>query len=1539
MMLRSSRLARVAPLVVLALILLARVADSQERLFEGWDRIEEDDFVFDPDESEVAIFAIQVSGEVRFRFHTARELMKVGNFRRAAEPLQEIINLFPNHLLQVAERPPRWVGAAEYARFLLASFPPEGREEYAQWASLRVASRFEQAIEWGDEELLAELADRWSVTPEGQKALSRLGDLAQERGNHELAERYYRRRLLFEDPPTEAAPEIAFRAAAALGYQGRTQAAAALLTRSGAREIRLAGRRLTVEQALDRFERLDRPEAPEAPERSESKDWPVFGGTPDHAGLLRTNGRPLTFATEWHVPAFSTPSRNPFSFRAAHDTREFPFHAAVAGQSILLADGLRVRSFTFFSQEPRWVFEGPLVGLPPGSDHYRFEDYASDSRERRIGSLAGNLPLMATVAGGMVLCPLFDLRQKGRSIRFDNTDITPAIPSRSLYALDLETGALLWRQRRPELEPVAFVNRISIAAPPIVVGDRVIAAGYILEGAINHYVACFSLWDGRLLWKTPIVVGQQELTMFNKPFKEFTVQMPAERDGSVFVCTNLGLMAALDLLTGNLRWVSQYESIPIRGSRHYTRPLQRDTTSNNDAPVVSDGVAVFSPLDSVYFYGIDAATGKRLWTRSANEGGRHSNGYKYLLGVDQGAVVLGGEYGIGIFDLKTGTRLAEYSFGAIKNPRPWGRGGLGPGTVYQPLFDQLLSLQWTRQPFGVDLSAKLIKLPEQRAGNLVLHDDFQITVSQDSMAVFFDVDALVEEARRKLASGVQTAEDLVRLGDLEHLRGNDQAAVEAFNRVLEQEYVAEELERRVRDGLYQSHRQLALAEDDPEQRLLHLEAQARFAVDARDFLATAEQILEVHEAAGNDEEYLKTLDWIDERHAEVDFPFSKYWAGGLVRAGLFTLERRSLVAMAQGHPAKAVAAWQQMILRYGELPFEGTTAALYAERKIAQAIDDFGAGSYAPFEEQSRELHRIALEARDSRALADLIQRYPNSREVTARRLDLARLLIEQGEQGQAFTVVAPLLSGRSEDDDHVHALYLSARGADLAGDSGLARALYERVRTLGGDLAVLGGEGESYGTLAAAALDRIGADSAPEPGPALLPALPDLSDANEPEGQFALDLDLDPNTHLVPIEGARPDSLADAVLVYELAPAEGSESAWLRLIDVRRLEERWRVPIDSYYSESDPLRAHLFGERLVLRQRKTLWGFDPKSGTVLFERALPAVPSLEVPGPNLFYMQWGRPDGLSEIVAIELAAGNFFWSHTSQELVFDLIEGGDLLLFLTAEGALEALDGLTGASRYSISLLEIARGTKIRAFEEFGLLVATGLGLGETKASLLGFDLGDGRPLFDLDSMPGGLGVSWLSATSRGLVLLRGEGIFGGGSRTKGIHAVELLEPRTGRLLEQVTGLPQLEEFDHGRTVLDGKAVLLAGTGSRRRPEQRRLVVIDLVRQVERSVPLDALPNATAEFTSFATRDGGVFGTIDIRPAMPKRYQSFVFSLETDSGDLKLVRVPSSHDYRWSSATTTADALVVLKEGRLHVYRAASNGAPDSPTPRKDAK
>ncbi len=1487
-----------------------RLAHAQEDAFAGWNEIVEEGYVHDPDATEVATFALPVSAEVRHRIRDAEELMRLGGFRRAAELLQEVINLFPSHVLQVAEHPPRWVGAGEYARWLLASFPPEGREEYAAWASLRVEPRFAEAASKGDEALLHLLAQQWVLTPQGSKALRMLGDRAWERGEQAQAERCYRRLLLLGDLPAEERAGIALRAAAALALQGEGARGLELLAPVAGRKSTVAGEPRDV---LETFRAL------EPDPDSRRREWPVFGGTAAHAGLVPANVTLPRAGRSWWAPAFSEPSANPYATPAPPGYEELPFHAAVAGGALVVCDGLAVRAFTPFSKEPRWVFAGPLAQARGDRDYYLLADYVPDrGTYGPLGSLARKLALMPTIAGRTVLAPLLEARPRAPRITYDSTEITPPIPERSLHAIDLDSGKLLWRQRRSELPAHAFINRLSINAPPIVVGERVIAAGYVLEGAINFHVVCLSLKDGSLLWKTPLVVGQQELTMFNKTFKEPTTQPPAEQDGSVVVCTNLGLVACLDTLSGDIRWVTRYDSIPIRGAQHYTVVRERATISNNDAPLLADGVALCTPHDSRGFHAVDLATGKPLWSRSFDSEEVNSFRYRFLLGAENGVVVLAGETGIGFHDLRTGARLGGRLYG--RNLYPAGRGCLGPGVVYQPLNDRLLALRWSASPFQVNEPASEVAWPHDQGGNLLLCSDFLVTIGQEALSVFFDAGALAAAARRRVAAGSPSREDLILLGDLEFLAGECAAAVTVFEQALARPDIDEDGRRRVRDGLCRAHRRLAdetAASGDLAATLHHRTEEARHAADPREFLTTAEVLLALYEQARDLDGYVATLDWIDERCAAVEYPFTSYQRPAVVQAGVFTLERRAFVALARNRPEDAVAAWQELILRYRDEPFQDGTAGRWAQEQIAAAIAAHGRQVYAAFEQRARDMHAAALAARDCSALAALLELYPNSESALRQRLDLARLRLEAGDAAGVFHTAAPLLGQELDPPQRAAVLHVVALAAETAGDGALARALFERLRQCGGEVAVLGGEGESYATVAARALERLRSADAPPATAARLVGLPAL----EPR-EFALRPDR--YTKLVPIAGGVLPAHPDAVLLFEPGAGAEPDEAWLRLIDLAELREVWRAPVDDYYGATDPA-ATLVGGRLIVRQRSTLRGFDPASGALLFERDLPTLPTrplLEEPGPGLYTTRWDRPDGGFSVAAIEPASGGFFWRRDFADRTADLLSGGGLVLVLRSDGTLEALDALTGATRYALSLLAICRSTRALVFERFDLLLAFGLAPAERRARLLAFDLQDGRELWSLPDLPFKFNVRWLHAAGDALLLLEGSGSSDSRAAT-GVHTIRVLEPRSGALRREISGLAQLTTFEDGPLVFGGHLVMLEpGRAARGRPTTQQLLVVDLESGARRPVVLAGLPQEKAEFAVFETVAGALAGKIDVKPTVAAfSNKTYVFTLDPQGGAAHLARVPSERDAYVSNVLVTPRALVLLKDDRLHVF------------------
>ncbi len=1494
-----------------------RAQDEPFLPFGGWESIQDPNFKYDPDHSAVATFAVQTTARVRVLFESARDAMRRGEYRVACDSLQELITLYPTHVYQVANDPPRYVGAAEYAKYLIASFPAEGRAAYTEFARLRSESLWRAIAETQDPSKLIEFVRFWELTPEGQRALDRLGRLALERGDFEASERFYGRKLAFESVSStaEKASGDAFLAAASAAFGRSDSPASRWIERFGDPSVTVSGSPAKARGILPEFGSM-------MPPRDAA--WPVVGGNGAHDGLVQFDPEALTFASRWTTDSFSG-DENPW--RRVREIRESsPFHPVVASDVIVLCDGLSIRAWSFYSATPKWKYIGPLSGSV-APQLYDFNSLLWDSpmpgMDNDFGTLARSLPLVATISDHVVLGALLEPAPHGRDVEFDQTRITQTVPRRGLYAVDVENGRLLWRMRRDDRPLHDFINRVSILSAPVAVGDRIYVTGSLLEGAINVYAMCLSLQDGSLLWKTPLVIGQQELTMFNKPFKEFTTQMVAEKDGSIFLSTNLGLSGCLDGLTGNPRWLAQYEAIPIKATRHYRRTFERPRFWINDPAIVREGVCIVTPLDSDSAYAYEASTGKILWSVECNQDKNHPFDYCTVLGVDQGAVIFSGPSGIGFHDLRNGRLLGAYRFRQARSYA--GRGCLGDGVLFQPLAEGLLELRYQRTKAGMDLRDRTLDwgfsdsagLP----GNLLVHRDFQIVVSASQMTVFYDLENLIQRVETRIGSGKGTLADHVDLGELLALRGNVERAITEFEGVLADPSISSpatdaSLVRRAHERLAVAHHQLAERAD--KSGLAAVAAQHRFAeaehsLDDADFLRACEQLIHSLEAA-DPSRIPAVLDWIDERCPNAQYAFAANAYGTPIPAGLYTLDRRAVYALGRRDAKAAVSSWQRIIDLYRDTPFPGGTAGKHAERLIADAIAKYGRSIYAEFDAAASDARSAASASRNAAALLEIVMRFPNAAAAPRARLDLAMIRLERKEYSEVFRVVAPLLTSANDDGDRQNALLLAARGAALAGDSALARLMLKRIVATGSAAASVVEPASDVRSVATRDLEALGAEPAAVAERARLERLPDPA-AKTLELQVTRSV-------LVPVEF---DS-EDAILVYEEEQL-GAPDAVLRRIDLATLSEIWHVRVPAYASDLDPLRAFSIGDRIVFRQRDRLFGIDKKSGITRFDTSLAgssgaSVGAVDSAGSLIFALLTPPTQGASMIVAVETATGMVLWSTP---LDFECLEIQAVRDAVLAIGASEqptvvSLDALTGVKRFAISNLAMNKRFEARAYEEFGVVLTLGRENAETK-SLASFDLEDGRPLAYVKEVPFPMSFEWLVPTTNGFLLPKGTSPTYTRS-PRGIVSVSRLEPRTGTVEQCVMGLENLRAFDTGSGTSKRRFVLVgAGTGSGA-AKRDRLVVIDLDKKaIERTVDMTALPPGSPTFRASLTRTGDVYGLAEIRRASGNPRRTYLFTFAPDAGTFAAVEIPLTSERAPVQSVATPRHFAVLSGTALAVY------------------
>ncbi|MEM9802144.1 MAG: PQQ-binding-like beta-propeller repeat protein, partial [Planctomycetota bacterium] len=358
-------------------------------------------------------------------------------------------------------------------------------------------------------------------------------------------------------------------------------------------------------------------------------------------------GWPMRFSLPW----------NPF-MKEGGASRLFPQRA---GDVVLVNTSRSVHAIDAFDGQEVWSLEPEQLGWERGPSR-RMNDFddAVDGKERIVTVAASR---------GVVVAPLQIPFSFEDSDQYNDLSIIEIIPERRLVALDLETGAPLWNTLPPldwDGDSGSFAQRMTVVGPPTIVGARVLVPVARLRGRIEMHLGCFDLATGDVLWSAPLVTGQRTLNMFGRANVEFSAPPPVVAGDTVIVSTQLGLVAAVDLFTGETRWNTLYEQVPIMPPQYYSAGMLHNLWRNAPPAVTGDTVVV-APFDGRELFALDVVTGGMLWQidwKSLNDqagiasdrGRRRSRGgLNVLLGADERRILLGG-YTVASLDFDRGVR-------------------------------------------------------------------------------------------------------------------------------------------------------------------------------------------------------------------------------------------------------------------------------------------------------------------------------------------------------------------------------------------------------------------------------------------------------------------------------------------------------------------------------------------------------------------------------------------------------------------------------------------------------------------------------------------------------------------------------------------------------------------------------------------------------------------------------------------------------------------------------------------------------------------
>jgi outer membrane protein assembly factor BamB len=977
----------------------------------------------DAQDDERRAFSFPLTREARDTARLALDHLEAQRWSKAVDVLQDMLEEQKSAVLpdsyrasagkevSVNEAHP---GAAAWARARLVEIPREARElyrdRYGKIAELALA----MAEESGRRTELIAVAERWPLTDASQRAWRILGDRELEEGHPRAALFSWQRAedtaRTVQDGPTP-------------GFEARRMVALAFLKEEG-EDAAAAARRVTSSD----------------PSRSRGP-------------LPSKDAAP--WSRELDLSPFDTGSTRAYAYF-------YSLFPELVRDRVLVSSTLQLYCLDAFTGEVEWS-----SGLPDGwnrlSEHKRAELFEGLNRSQIIVAPAVD----DHIAVASLQLPYSELPND----EFQGIEVMKAIPQRRLFAFDVDTGEMLWNHA-PRLEWIparstfqphhrTYADRMLIAAPPTIVDSRVLVPSYVLEGRIDYHVACYELETGELLWSTGIVSGQRSRNMFGRALEEFSSTPVVVAGDRVVVQTELGTVAALDLLTGRILWESLYRQVSLPKTAGYARQ-QRRLTWRLAPPAVVDGVVVSTPSDSAEMTAFDLADGRVLWTYDQSSGltrldtEHRELDFNLLLGADEDTVYLGGG-----------------KIGALRKP-----GGLRSTTRFDVAWVFALNDNFEQERSVRPILCRdsvLVAAPEGRLvldrrdgrelhtlngrwdfakyGNPVVENGLLFTLGGEGLHGFFDWDLLLDRQRRRMSASpdnpeiaIATARLFARRADVALETGELFASLSFLkaSREILLPFVsgsaggdAERFGARASDELHLVLRSEARALEQQGHRAGALDALARARPLARTRAALRDTLLQEERNLRNSnliEKHLAVLGELERTSSDLAVPEEageSTWfpldlayrpKGGGPTIGLWVLLVRAGSQRRAGNLAAAFDDWHAVLARHPDAYLaKGVRADELARKMIARELATPGARSaYEAFEARAAELYGRALETESRERLREVGRLFPHSR--AARDADAALLdwAYETGDAEAVSNIVygspSSARPGRDED-------------------------------------------------------------------------------------------------------------------------------------------------------------------------------------------------------------------------------------------------------------------------------------------------------------------------------------------------------------------------------------------------------------------------------------------------------------------------------------------------------------------------------------------
>jgi outer membrane protein assembly factor BamB len=1132
---------------------------------------------------------IPESSSAQERLALAQRKERLKEWNQAADLYQEILT-DPKYAAKVVPSdtdPERrlYRSVEDLVMQRLARWPAEGLEVYRARYEAQ-ASAMMDTVKGNSTYGLHQVFSRYFVTEVGKAAGVRLMDQYLEAGEFRAASDIGDRLLEWHPNIGADRAGVLYRTGLASHLSGDEKGAQSRLAELKKRDPQVKG---TVRGAdvvlLDSLTAELAQTPPSAVGGGAADSYTTFGGDPTRNRVPAVNGTPGAhlYSVALSKPTYPNPAQaSNTEARFKEDVKAGLWTGVmpvIDRGDLFFQDGQRIYAVNLESGVPLtgWLESN---GVEHGGA-YRFPAGGNPSRQRQLTLTVTDRSVLAIMNTGEVVS----------QTRFG---ILPTIDTR-LICVDRNTGKQSWVMAPAQLKQEAL-RSLQLTGSPLVAGDNVLVSATESKqaGFEDFYVVCFALDSGAVRWASNVASSSTFAGGF--PFGQSALPAPTDShlafaNGRVFVQTNRGAVAAVDVYSGAITWLNTYSRGATLANNGFNAVAMQQGGSQNspvkpwtyNAVIVSQGLVFTLPSEGKNLLIYDAATGARFKQIDLDDLGQRLKSddiqppsYDTLVGVAGDALVLAGTKSIVAVNWRTydpahyndeKMLMWEEGYGTEIRGRPF----LTQSQVYLPLQDRMFMVN-LKNGFAERDYPQYPRTwgDDEGPGNIVVTSDHAVIAGPEHVDVYTDLAAAKARLDREVAGAPNDPQPRLRYAEVTYAAGDYATAIAKLDDAISRAGGANMQPGPVRDRIF------------------------------NDALTFAQKLKADETAEGR-----QRVDALFDRAASAAY---------VPEQEVYYRTARAAFDQIKGDLPAAVERYQQILSdprqRAVSLPDEAAKAPRSADAVARDRIDALISRDrtiYQKFETQAAEALRVAEQSGEPSKLLAVAQTYPNSTIAARAMLAAATAYGDSGQARLARRVLLDMFFDRKDKgSDRAQILEALARtdlnsGARLLGQgaSDLSDPKLRKPLRLADGTEIAAGTAFSK---AAEQLKKVSVNKTPTTLPAFGMPMPPTPDAS---GKYPKPFKA--SSAVIADVDALPDVLSgfekrDRIVTWAAKPASlniynpGSNAA-----------------VGSSREVTDkPVRCAWLGDSLVVWGTKQFFMLGPEAKTLTWKIDLAKLPALE---------------------------------------------------------------------------------------------------------------------------------------------------------------------------------------------------------------------------------------------------------------------------------------------------------------------------------------